>query len=161
MKHAKIVIGLNYGDEGKGLMTDFFCRQFPATDLVLNVRYNGGAQAGHTVVTEDGRRHVFSHFGAGSFSPNVITVFDKQFIINPILYVSERKKLEELGIGRPSTYAPTISTIILRGYVVKDSRPGQERSFRELSVEKGNIVAKTLTEIWGAEKNKLIHTIVL
>lgn len=65
------------------------------------------------------------------------------------------KKLEELGIGRPSTYAPTISTIVQRGYVVKDSRPGQERKFRELSVENGAVVSKTLTEVWGTEKNKL------
>ncbi|MFA6335440.1 MAG: type I DNA topoisomerase [Bacteroidales bacterium] len=65
------------------------------------------------------------------------------------------KKLEELGIGRPSTYAPTISTIIQRGYIIKDNRPGQERQFRELSIEKGSIVSKTLKETWGTEKNKL------
>ncbi|MEN6618069.1 MAG: type I DNA topoisomerase [Rikenellaceae bacterium] len=65
------------------------------------------------------------------------------------------KKLEELGIGRPSTYAPTISTIIQRGYIVKDNRAGQERSYKELKLEKGAITSKTLTETWGAEKNKL------
>jgi len=65
------------------------------------------------------------------------------------------KKLEELGIGRPSTYAPTISTISQRGYIIKDNRPGQERQFRELNLEKGTITSKTLTETWGTEKNKL------
>ena len=65
------------------------------------------------------------------------------------------KKLEELGIGRPSTYAPTISTIITRGYIVKDNRAGQERQFRELKLEKGTVISKILTETWGAEKNKL------
>lgn len=65
------------------------------------------------------------------------------------------KKLEELGIGRPSTYAPIISTIIMRGYIVKDSRPGQERACRELILEEGKISAKVLKETWGAEKNKL------
>jgi len=65
------------------------------------------------------------------------------------------KKLEELGIGRPSTYAPTISTISQRGYIIKDNRPGQERQFRELKLEKGTITSKTLTETWGTEKNKL------
>ena len=65
------------------------------------------------------------------------------------------KKLEELGIGRPSTYAPTISTIITRGYIVKDNRAGQERQFRELRLEKGTVISKTLTETWGAEKSKL------
>jgi len=65
------------------------------------------------------------------------------------------KKLEELGIGRPSTYAPTISTITLRGYIVKDNRPGQERSFNELTLEGGKITSKVMKETWGAEKNKL------
>lgn len=68
------------------------------------------------------------------------------------------KKLEELGIGRPSTYAPTISTIQKRGYVVKEDRPGKERNFRELSLSKGKIENKTLTEITGAEKSKLFPT---
>lgn len=65
------------------------------------------------------------------------------------------KKLEELGIGRPSTYAPTISTITLRGYIVKDTRPGLERNFREIVLAKGKITSKTKKETWGAEKNKL------
>lgn len=65
------------------------------------------------------------------------------------------KKLEELGIGRPSTYAPTISTIITRGYIIKDNRAGQERQFRELRLEKGTVISKILTETWGAEKSKL------
>jgi DNA topoisomerase-1 len=65
------------------------------------------------------------------------------------------KKLEELGIGRPSTYAPIISTIIMRGYIVKDSRPGQERACREIILENGKVSSKVLKETWGAEKNKL------
>lgn len=65
------------------------------------------------------------------------------------------KKLEELGIGRPSTYAPTISTIVQRGYVVKDSRPGSERSCNSYTLEKSDIKHKEVKEVWGAEKNKL------
>lgn len=73
------------------------------------------------------------------------------------------KKLEELGIGRPSTYAPTISTIQKRGYVIKEDREGKERSYRVLTVRKpengdnpsGAIETQTATEITGAEKNKL------
>jgi len=65
------------------------------------------------------------------------------------------KKLEELGIGRPSTYAPTISTITLRGYIIKDTRPGIERDYREIMLSKGKITAKTKKETWGAEKAKL------
>lgn len=68
------------------------------------------------------------------------------------------KHLEELGIGRPSTYAPTISTIITRGYVVKASREGTKRSYGQLSLENGGITEKTLTETTGKEKNKLSPT---
>ncbi len=65
------------------------------------------------------------------------------------------KKLEELGIGRPSTYAPTISTIQNRGYAVKEDRPGKERDILILSLESGQIKEMTKTEIYGAEKAKL------
>lgn len=65
------------------------------------------------------------------------------------------KKLEELGIGRPSTYAPTISTIIKREYVLKEDRPGVERKYKQLVLKKGSIASKELTEITGAEKSKL------
>jgi DNA topoisomerase-1 len=65
------------------------------------------------------------------------------------------KKLEELGIGRPSTYAPTISTIQQRGYVIKEERPGKERSYNVISLEKGNLRESVNKEITGAEKGKL------
>lgn len=68
------------------------------------------------------------------------------------------RKLEELGIGRPSTYAPTISTIQKRGYVVKESRPGKERNYRELNLKQGIIGLHEKTEVYGAEKNKLFPT---
>lgn len=65
------------------------------------------------------------------------------------------KKLEELGIGRPSTYAPTISTIQKRGYVVKDPLEGEERNYQVLTLTNGNIDEQTETELVGADKNKL------
>jgi DNA topoisomerase-1 len=68
------------------------------------------------------------------------------------------RKLEELGIGRPSTYAPTISTIQQRGYVVKEDRDGDSRDYQVLSLINGKITEATNTEITGAEKNKLIPT---
>jgi len=70
------------------------------------------------------------------------------------------KKLEELGIGRPSTYAPTISKIMEpgRGYVVKESREGEERKYEVLTLEKGEIRSETQTEITGAVKNRLFPT---
>jgi DNA topoisomerase I len=68
------------------------------------------------------------------------------------------KKLEELGIGRPSTYAPTISTIQKRGYVVKEQREGKERKIKEIVLRKDKIESKVNTEITGAEKGKLYPT---
>jgi DNA topoisomerase I len=68
------------------------------------------------------------------------------------------KKLEELGIGRPSTYAPTISTIQKRNYVLKEDREGHERKYQSLTLKEDNIKIETKTEITGAEKSKLFPT---
>jgi len=68
------------------------------------------------------------------------------------------KKLEELGIGRPSTYAPTISTIQNRGYVVKEDREGKQRSFRVLTLKGADITKAEKTENTGAERGKLFPT---
>ena len=68
------------------------------------------------------------------------------------------KKLEELGIGRPSTYAPTISTVQKRGYVVKENRDGTPRPYRVLTLTADAIVDATATENVGAEKQKLFPT---
>lgn len=68
------------------------------------------------------------------------------------------KKLEELGIGRPSTYAPTISTIQQRDYVVSGNLVGEKRELRTLKLRNGQISEKTETEIFGADKRKLMPT---
>ena len=67
-------------------------------------------------------------------------------------------KLEELGIGRPSTYAPTISTIQNRDYVVKEDRSGQERSINVLKLKNGKLTDKQTHETYGKEKARLIPT---
>jgi DNA topoisomerase-1 len=65
------------------------------------------------------------------------------------------KKLEELGIGRPSTYAPTISTIQNRGYVSREDRPGEKRQIKIIALLKGKFATSTKTEVTGKEKSKL------
>lgn len=96
---ARVVIGANFGDEGKGLVTDYLC----ATGAGVVVRFNGGAQAGHTVVTPDGERHVFHHFGSGSLC-EVPTFLSQFFVCNPILFFKELEQLQALGF-RPVVYA--------------------------------------------------------
>ena len=68
------------------------------------------------------------------------------------------KRLEELGIGRPSTYAPTISTIITRGYVEKRNKSAEKRSYTLLTLKGSNITEKLASENFGAEKNRLAPT---
>ncbi|MCL9804663.1 type I DNA topoisomerase [Flavobacterium amniphilum] len=68
------------------------------------------------------------------------------------------KKLEELGIGRPSTYAPTISTIINRNYVEKGNFEGQERQYNQITLKGGDIKAQVLKENVGSDKGKLVPT---
>ncbi|MBW3130955.1 type I DNA topoisomerase [Hymenobacter profundi] len=68
------------------------------------------------------------------------------------------KKLEEMGIGRPSTYAPTISTIQKRGYAEKDSREGKERKFHVLTLDGDAVKTEVKTETYGADKAKLFPT---
>lgn len=65
------------------------------------------------------------------------------------------RKLEELGIGRPSTYAPTISTIQNRGYVAKEDRPGKERNYFSLTLKNSTVEEETKSEMYGKEKGKL------
>jgi adenylosuccinate synthase len=90
------IIGAGFGDEGKGLMTDYLASKYAGKALV--VRFNGGAQAGHTVQTPSGLRHVFKHFGCGSFvgSPTYLSEF---FICNPILFHEELKQLKTLNLS--------------------------------------------------------------
>lgn len=97
---ARVVIGANFGDEGKGLVTDYLCAQGAG----VVVRFNGGAQAGHTVVTPKGERHVFGHLGSGSFL-DVPTFLSQFFIINPIVFASEIAEFMKTSGVVPRVYA--------------------------------------------------------
>ena len=94
-----------------------------------------------------------------SVNPAQITATER-FTAPPARYneASLVKRLEELGIGRPSTYAPTITTIINRGYVVKQNKEGQKRSYVQLTLTGSKIAEKRLTETYGKEKNRLQPT---
>lgn len=93
VKDIKIVAGANWGDEGKGLMTDYFSQKLNS----IVVCSNGGSQRGHTVVTPTGIRHVFHHFGSGTFN-GAATYLPKEFIVNPLIFVKEYRELVSKGI---------------------------------------------------------------
>ncbi len=88
------MIGANFGDEGKGLVTDWLCSQ--GADWV--VRFNGGANCGHTVVRPSGERHVFKHFGSGALA-GVPTYLSQFVVCNPILFFEELDQLHRLGVA--------------------------------------------------------------
>jgi adenylosuccinate synthase len=90
-----VVIGMNYGDEGKGHITNFL-----SGDKTLNVRFNGGSQAAHAVCLTNGKSHIFHHFGSGSMS-GARTLLAERFIVNPIIFSQEFAELSEKCVMRP------------------------------------------------------------
>jgi len=106
---ARVVIGANYGDEGKGLVTDALVAAAPGPAVVI--RYNSSAQAGHTVVTPDGRRHVFHHVGSGAFA-GADTLLSRFFVSHPMLLPGELEALAGLGI-QPQLWVDERSQVAL------------------------------------------------
>jgi adenylosuccinate synthase len=92
---AYIIVDLGFGDAGKGLLTDFLARRLGSGVVV---RYNGGAQAGHNVVTPDGRHHTFSQFGSGMFIPGVRTYLSHHVVIHPTALLAEGDILRHKGV---------------------------------------------------------------
>lgn len=90
-----VVVDLGFGDAGKGTIVDYFARAMNA-DLV--VRFNGGAQAGHNVVTDDGRHHTFAQFGSGSFVAGCRTHLTASVVLHPGALVVEERHLRRAGI---------------------------------------------------------------
>lgn len=97
---AYAVIGSNFGDEGKGHITNYL-----SDENTLVVRFNGGAQAAHRVVLNDGKEHVFHHFGAGSLK-GARTFFASHFLMNPLLYMREMDELKDKAKLRPMLIDP-------------------------------------------------------
>lgn len=93
----EVIVGLGFGDEGKGSAVDWLCK---SRDITAVVRYNGGPQCGHNVVQPDGCHHEFAQFGSGTFH-GVPTHLSQHMLVNPFTMYEEAKHLSELGLGDP------------------------------------------------------------
>ncbi|MEX5632586.1 adenylosuccinate synthetase [Parafrankia sp. FMc2] len=97
-----IVTDLGFGDAGKGTVVDWLCaRAADAGRVPSVVRFNGGAQAAHNVVTDDGRHHTFAQFGAGSFTAGCATHLARTVLVDPFALVAEAVHLESVGVPDP------------------------------------------------------------
>ncbi|PSR65065.1 adenylosuccinate synthetase [Nocardia sp. MDA0666] len=94
-----IVVDLGFGDAGKGATVDWLCSPQAGSDVAAVVRFNGGAQAAHTVIA-DGRRHTFRQFGSGTLS-GVPTVLSRHVLVDPIALAAEAEALTALGLADP------------------------------------------------------------
>ena len=92
MATLKAVIGANYGDEGKGKITDYLAYTSKVNERCIVVCSNGGSQRGHSVFTKKGEEHIFSHFGSGTFA-GADTYLSKRYVLNPIIFAKEGKEL--------------------------------------------------------------------
>jgi len=99
--NVKIVIGSNYGDEGKGLASRYFAQK--AEGSSLTVLHNGGAQRGHTVDYLEDKRFVYHHLACGT-ADGSDTYFEQNFIVNPILFNKEVEELEKINIRNYSVF---------------------------------------------------------
>lgn len=102
-----VVIGAAFGDEGKGLTTHYLASRYGREAIV--VRFNGGAQAGHTVVNNSSQRHIFKHIGSGTFA-GATSYLSHFFVSNPILFLEEINNLHALGL-KPNVYIDPASIV--------------------------------------------------
>jgi adenylosuccinate synthase len=92
---AILIADLGYGDAGKGSIVDALTRTSGAQTVV---RYNGGAQAAHNVITPDGRHHTFAQFGSGMFIPGTRTHLSRFMMLHPLAMLAEERHLHSLGV---------------------------------------------------------------
>lgn len=126
LRRAMIVTDLGYGDCGKGTMTDFFTSTNPDSTLVI--RHNGGGQAGHNVVTPNGRHHEFSHFGSGSFFPKAATFLSRHFMVDPIKMLMEADELRSKGVDlRERVYVDDEAIVVTPWHMIANQIREMER----------------------------------
>lgn len=111
----------------------------------------------HDEETDDDSSGLLPPIDKGDILNRLLINATEQYTLHPPRYTEASlvKKMETLGIGRPSTYAPTITTIQNRGYIIKESRDGTERNIEQIELKGNDIKIKVSKKIFGAEKKKL------
>ncbi|MDG4594703.1 MAG: adenylosuccinate synthetase [Candidatus Contendobacter sp.] len=147
-KTARVVIGAQFGDEGKGRVTDHYAAEAGCDGIVI--RFNGGAQAGHTVVMPDGLRHVFSHVGSGAFAGSA-TFLSRFFVSNPILLLKEMAILAAKGV-EPAIYVDPQSPVttpydMMINQIVERERGGNRHG--SCGVGFGETIERNLTPAYA------------
>jgi adenylosuccinate synthase len=117
---ALAVVGSLYGDEGKGLTVDALIKTIPLSESVIVVRSNGGPQAAHTVRLPDGRSHVFSHIGSGSFH-GVRTHLSQFMLCNPMHFNRELDTLRFLNVDPRVSVSPSAMMIIPQDMMINQA----------------------------------------
>lgn len=144
MSVARAVVGSAYGDEGKGLMTDFLAAR---GGVSLVARTNGGSQAGHTVQTPDGRRHVFHHVASGALA-GVPTHLSQFFVSHPMFFMREIEQLAALGANTRVSVDPrgllTLPYDVVINQAVEEARGGARHG--SCGVGFGEAVERNLQE---------------
>lgn len=136
VKRASVVVDLGFGDAGKGSLVDFLTREsfLYFNEPPLIIRFNGGAQAAHNVVTVDGTWHTFSQFGSGSLIRGVVTYLSKYMVVDPPALENEAWGLLRVS-GNPHPYrtlyvdraAPIITSYHIRANQLRERARGNAR----------------------------------
>lgn len=114
MSKTLVVVGSQWGDEGKGKITDYF-----ATRANMAVRYQGGNNAGHSVVF-DGHKYSLQSIPSGIFNPNTVNVMGNGMVVNPVSVVAELKRLNEQGIRDYQLYISDRAAMVMPWHPVLD-----------------------------------------
>lgn len=119
MDKHKIVVGLGFGDEGKGTIVDYLCSQ---ESYGAVVRFSGGPQAAHNVVTPEGIHHTFSQFGSGTFTETP-TILSRYMLVNPLNLAKEAEELDsKLGFNPFDLLCVSENSLVVTPYHIEANR---------------------------------------
>lgn len=136
-KRAYIVLGALFGDEGKGMQVNDLCKNLI---MPMVIRFNGGHQAGHTVVLNDGTRHVFSNFGSGTFQ-KAPTYWSEYCTVSPVGIKKEGEELEKLGY-KPKLYLNSNAMITTPFDILQNRRLEEDNKHGSVGVGFGTTIQR-------------------